>query len=196
MCVTHWGANNLTRFDWYLHRHGKCANSLWVPRLKIVIHIGMFCTVCQCQGLLLDFEQCFQWVQQLFPGKNHGGILRWFKKLRMEYSSLILKNGSFFGEFFLKNGTRGSGLMAAWWYALMELTSVMLPLWCFGCHVDFFLDVDLRSGGGMHLKDVVFFGDFFRDCLRVFFFGESVFFKTFTAHLSVNLPIVWVEVLV
>ena len=53
---------------------------------------------------------------------------------------------------------------------------MMLPLWCFGCHVDFFLDVDLRSGGGMHLKDVVFFGDFFRDCLRVFFFWRiSVF---------------------
>lgn len=47
--------------------------------------------------------------------------------------------GVFCGEFFLKNGTPGSGLMAAWWYALMELTSVMLPLWCFGCHVGFFL---------------------------------------------------------
>ena len=29
-----WGANNLTRFDWYLHRHGKCVSSLWAPWLQ------------------------------------------------------------------------------------------------------------------------------------------------------------------
>ena len=108
--------------------------------------------------------------------------------LRMEYESLILKNGKTCGEFFLKRslllllfgaprpfGTRGSGLMAAWWYALMELTSVMLPLWSpWPC--GFFLDVDLRLGLDASER-CCFFWWFFRDCLRVCFFWRICVFQ-------------------
>ena len=87
---THWGANNLTRFDWHLHRHGKCVYSLWAPRLKTIHGITQ-----RVPRTITRFWAALPMSNQLFKEKN--GVSwddsHWD-------GILILKNGSFFGEVF------------------------------------------------------------------------------------------------
>lgn len=94
---------------------------------------------------------------------------------------------------------QGSSLMAAWWYALMELTSVMLPLWSagsgfFGCWRWFERDRALVIG---KVWGYVFFihGSSFSEFYQLFGFSFCLrshltfdLLRNFSVRFSADLP--------